>query len=167
VGRLVGAEVLADTVEFLAAFEGMYDGFKRRAAAVLELMRSPDCAFVVVTAPTPGSLEEAGFFVDRLRTGEMRAQAVVANRWHPTVGVLPQGTEEVIGQLSNGTVEQRAVAAMLANRARREPRDLAEGEAMADFAQAHTGVPMVAVPELAGDVHDVSGLRRVAAYLGR
>ena len=165
VGRLVGAEVLADTVEFLAAFEGMYEGFKRRAAAVLELMRSPDCAFVVVTAPTPASLAEAGFFVERLRTGEMRAQAVVANRWHPTLEVLPEETEEIAGELANGTIEQRAVAAILNDRMWREPRDLAEGEAMAEFAQAHTGVPIVPVPELAGDIHDVAGLRRLAAYL--
>jgi anion-transporting ArsA/GET3 family ATPase len=165
VGRLVGAEVLADTVEFLAAFEGMYEGFKRRAAAVLELMRSPECAFVVVTAPTPASLAEAGFFVERLRTGEMRARAVVANRWHPTLGVLPEGTEEIAGMLANGTAEQRAVAAILSDRLRREPRDLAEGDALAEFAQAHTGVPIVPVPELTGDIHDVAGLRRVAAHL--
>src|SRR5439155_25766284 len=51
VGRLVGAETLADTIEFLSAFDGMYAGFKARANRVLELMSSPQCAFVVVTAP--------------------------------------------------------------------------------------------------------------------
>jgi anion-transporting ArsA/GET3 family ATPase len=165
VGRLVGAEVLADTVEFLAAFEGMYEGFKRRAAAVLELMRSPQCAFVVVTAPTPASLAEAGFFVERLRTGEMQARAVVANRWHPALAALPKGTDDIAGVLANGTAEQRGVAAILSGRLRREPRDLAEGAALAEFARTHTGVPILPVPELPGDIHDVAGLRRVAAYL--
>src|SRR5207253_6895561 len=33
-GRLVGVEVLADTIDFLASLEGMYAGFEARAAAV-------------------------------------------------------------------------------------------------------------------------------------
>src|SRR5439155_274359 len=63
VGRLVGAEVLSDTVEFLSAFEGMYGGFKERAARVLELLKSDECEFVIVMAPNRASLEEAGYFV--------------------------------------------------------------------------------------------------------
>jgi anion-transporting ArsA/GET3 family ATPase len=167
VGRLIGAEVLADTVEFLAAFEGMYEGFKRRAAAVLELLRSSDCAFVVVTAPTPGSLEEAGYFIDRLRSGGMRAEAVVANRWHADGTVLPEQTEGTIASLLEGGPEERAVASMLADDVRREPLQAAETDAIEAFAHRHDRVPIVAVPELPGDIHDVAGLRRVAAYLGR
>jgi anion-transporting ArsA/GET3 family ATPase len=167
IGRLIGAEVMADTVEFLAAFEGMYEGFKRRAAAVLDLLRSPQCAFVVVTAPTPGSLEEAGYFIERLRSSGMRAQAVVANRWHVDGPTLPDEVGPAIDTLEDGDAEERAVAAMLLDQLRREPRQAAETEAIASFAQAHAGVPIVPVPELSGDVHDVPGLRRVAAYLSR
>jgi anion-transporting ArsA/GET3 family ATPase len=167
VGRLIGAEVLADTVEFLAAFEGMYEGFKKRAAAVLDLLRSPQCAFVVITAPTPASLEEAGYFIDRLRSGGMRAQAVVANRWHIDGPALPEETGPAIAVLEGGDAKERAVAAMLLDQLRREPREAAEGDAMASFARAHSGVPIVPVPDLSGDIHDVAGLRQVAAYLGR
>jgi anion-transporting ArsA/GET3 family ATPase len=167
IGRLIGAEVLADTVEFLAAFEGMYEGFKRRASAVLDLLRSPDCAFVVVTAPTPGSLEEAGYFIERLRSTGMRAQAVVANRWHPDEAALPQETLAAIDALEQGDTEDRAVADMLVDHLRREPLQAAEARAMTAFAYAHAGVPIIAVPELSGDVHDVAGLRRVGAYFSR
>jgi hypothetical protein len=38
---------------------------------------------------------------------------------------------------------------------------------MATFADEHAKVPIVAVPELSADVHDVGGLRRVGSYLGR
>lgn len=167
IGRLIGAEVLADTVEFLAAFEGMYEGFKRRAATVLDLLRSPECAFVVVTAPTPGSLEEAGYFLERLRSSGMRAQAVVANRWHVDGPALPEEVGPAIATLESGDAEERAVAAMFLDQIRREPQRAAEAEAMASFARAHPGVPIVPVPELSGDIHDVAGLRRVAGYLNR
>jgi anion-transporting ArsA/GET3 family ATPase len=166
VGRLVGAEVLADTAEFLSAFEGMYEGFKRRAASVVELMRSPECAFVIVTSPTPGSLEEAGFFLDRLEAGTMQATAVVANRWHAQPRPLPDEAAEATAELAEGTTEERAVAAMLRAKLREEPRRVAESQAIDGFARAHRGIAIVPIPDLAGDVHDVHGLRRVAAYLG-
>jgi anion-transporting ArsA/GET3 family ATPase len=165
IGRLIGAEVLADTVEFLSAFEGMYAGFKARAASVLELLRSPECAYLIVTAPTPGSLEEAGFFVRRLSDGGMRAAAVVANRWLPEPGPMPEGTDQAIARLGEGDAADLGVAAMLLNRRRQEPRRRAERGAMEAFVRGHPEIPVVPVPELAGDVHDVPGLRRVAEHL--
>ena len=121
---------------------------------------------MVITAPTPGSLEEAGYFIERLRAGGMRAQAVVANRWHVDGPALPEEVGSAIPILEGGDVEGRAVAAMLVDQLRREPREAAEGDAMASFARSHPGVPIVPVPELSADIHDVAGLRRVAAYLG-
>jgi anion-transporting ArsA/GET3 family ATPase len=164
-GRLVGAEVLADTIDFLASFEGMYGEFKARAARVLELLRSPECAFVVVTAPAAGSLEEAGYFVDRLQGASMRASAVVANRWDPEARPLPPGAGGAAARLEAGEAEQRAAAAVLSARLHREPRLAMEAAAMARFALAHGSVPLLAVPELAGDVHDIAGLRKIAGHL--
>ena len=164
-GRLVGGEVLADTADFLAAFEGMYGGFHKRASRVLELLRSPDCAFLVVTAPTSVSLEEAGFFVERLDEGGMRAEAVVANRWHPEKEGLPPRAAEVAELLAMGDAPARATAALLMDRVRREPQRSSEAEAMRSFADLHRGMPIVPIPELADDVHDVPGLRRVGTHL--
>jgi len=164
-GRLVGAEVLADTADFLAAFEGMYGGFQKRASRVLELLRSPDCAFLVVTAPTSVSLEEAGFFVERLREGGMHAEAVVANRWHPEREGLPTRAAEVAELLALGDAPERATAALLVDRVRREPQRASEAKAIRSFANLHGGIPILPIPELSDDVHDVPGLRRVGAHL--
>jgi len=164
-GRLVGGEVLSDVIEFLVAFEGMYAGFKDRATKVLELLSSEACAFVVVTAPTPASLEEAAYFIERLDEGRMRAAAVVANRWHPERRPVPPGAAEAVERLGEGGPEDRAVGAVLANRLQREPRHVAEGSAMQAFAQSHPAVPVIGIPDLGGDVHDVTGLRRIGAHL--
>jgi anion-transporting ArsA/GET3 family ATPase len=164
-GRLLGTEVLKDTVEFLAAFQGMYGGFSERADRVMELLRSPRCAFVVVTAPTSASLDEAAFFVERLDEGGMTPAAVVVNRWHPDRPPLPGHAPRVAAELAGGTSEERAAGAILRAAVRREPRLAAEANALARFADRHPEIPLIAVPELTGDVHDVAGLRRVAAYL--
>ncbi|MGH2556782.1 MAG: ArsA-related P-loop ATPase, partial [Actinomycetota bacterium] len=164
-GRLVGAEVLADTADFLAAFEGMYGGFRDRAALVLDLLRSPECAFLVVTTPTAVSLEEAGYFVERLGQAGMHAEAVVVNRWHPEADSLPAQMAGAAETLSSGSPAERATAAVLADRLRREPQRRSEAEAIRSFAERHGGIPIMPIPELAEDVHDVPGLRRVGVHL--
>jgi anion-transporting ArsA/GET3 family ATPase len=164
-GRLIGTEVLADTADFLAAFEGMYGGFQNRAARVLELLRSPDCVFLVVTAPTTVSLEEAGYFVERLGQSGMHAEAVVANRWHPETDRLPGGMAAAAETLASGGASARVTAAILVDRLRREPQRRSEAEAMRSFSQQHRAVPILAIPELVDDVHDVRGLRRLGAHL--
>jgi hypothetical protein len=108
--RVLGAEVLADLAEFLAAFQGLYTGFKDRAKRVLELMGSPECAFVVVAAPTDVSLEEARYFTGRFITEGMKTSAVVANRWHGAVRRLPPGAAKTAANLQRGSVAHRALA---------------------------------------------------------
>jgi len=166
VGRLVGAEVIADTIEFLSAFEGMYDGFRNRAAAVEALLRSSECRFVIVTAPATGSLEEAGFFLDRLAEASMGRPCVVVNRWHPADHSLPPDADRAIAALqASKDAADRAVASLLAITADRVSAHGAEVSATAGFLHDHRTAELVIVPELDGDVHDVPGLRRVAEQL--
>jgi anion-transporting ArsA/GET3 family ATPase len=165
VGRLIGTEVLADMAEFLGAFQGMYAGFKERATQVLALMRSPECRFVVVAAPNQSSLGEAGFFVKRLSEGGMRAGAVVVNRWHRLPDELPAGAARAAGKLLDGSPQQRGLGLAISERLREEERATGEAQAVAAFTSRHVDVPLVAVPELEADVHDVPGLRAVATEL--
>jgi anion-transporting ArsA/GET3 family ATPase len=165
VGRVVGAEALADTAEFLAAFEGMYGGFRDRALAVQDLLRSPECAFVVVASPATTSLEESTYFVSRLREARMRAAAVITNRWHGHRPPIPTWAPEAADRLVGGGPEERAAAAILRDALTRWPRYGDEERALLAFADRTRGIPILTVPELAGDVQDVRGLRKVAAHL--
>ena len=165
-GRLVGAQALEEVADFLAAFEGMYGGFRERAGRVLELLRSPECVFVVVGSPTAPSLEEAGYFLSRLREGYMRAGAVVVNRWLGPPFALDPGAAAVAERLAGGSLEERATAAVLSHAVATEPTRSAQADALGRFAAGHRSAAIVRVPELGGDVHDLAGLRRVAKHLG-
>jgi len=165
IGRLVGADVLADTVEFLSAFETLFGGFRERAARVAELLRGPECAFVMVGAPTAVSLQETGAFLDRLAELEMRAAAVVVNRLHAGTPALPAGLEAPIERLGSNDPEARALAAALRCAVRERSRQEAETKLVAGFETDRPGIALVTVPELEVDVHDVAGLRRVARHL--
>jgi anion-transporting ArsA/GET3 family ATPase len=166
-GGLIGVEVLGDAVEFLAAFESMFGGFKRRAAEVTALLGSPQARFVVVTAPTPTSLGEASFFVTRLMDGNMRLAAVVANRWRPPLPapVLEREQVAAVQWLDAGEPVDRAAEGILRWASGQAPLAEVEAGAVDEFAARHGDVSILAVPQLGGDVHDVQGLRRVAKEL--
>jgi anion-transporting ArsA/GET3 family ATPase len=86
VKRIVGAEVLEDTAEFFGNLEGMYEGFKQRAAEVAALLKSQATSFVVVTSPSEDSVNEAMFFATRLNEAGLPFGALVVNRVHPRIG---------------------------------------------------------------------------------
>jgi anion-transporting ArsA/GET3 family ATPase len=162
-GRIAGSELLSDLGQFLAAFEGMYEGFKQRAARVLQLLREEQTGFVVVTAPEAGSLKEAGHFVDRLAPAGMHLSGVVVNRWTQAPALrAPQDARE---KLAGGTSEQRALAAGLEVSELLWALESRESNATAPFAARHPDIPLTIVPRLPLDVHDVAGLERVATYL--
>ena len=163
IGRIAGNELLQDLGQFLSAFEGMYEGFKQRASAVLDLLREEQTGFVVVTAPESRSLEEAGHFVDRLRPAGMHLVGVVVNR--RLEAPAPRAPQDVRARLAEGTADQRAAAACLEVADGLGAIEQRESSATEPFARRHPNVPLTYVPQLPLDVHDVDGLEQVGAYL--
>jgi anion-transporting ArsA/GET3 family ATPase len=164
VGKIAGADLLRDTAEFLAAFDGMYDGFKQRARHVLALMGEEQTGFVVVTAPERASLMEAGHFVDRLADGGMHLSGVVVNRWRkaPRLDVGPQ---VAAGLRAGSGAEDRAAAACLDVVDRLRALERRGADAVAEFRDGHDDVPVATVPELPLDVGDRIAVDRVASHL--
>src|SRR5439155_21145541 len=91
VGRAVGAEVLDDAVEFFAAFEGMYEGFRTRARNVSALISDERTSFVLVSSPPRDAIDEADFFSDRLSGSGLEVHSLVVNRVHPRFSDLGPG----------------------------------------------------------------------------
>src|SRR5712692_1270546 len=86
IDRFLGLQFLQDLSEFFLAFEGMYDGFKERAARVHDLLRDEASGFVLVAGPTRAALEEALYFHERLREKRMPFLGFIVNRVHPDPG---------------------------------------------------------------------------------
>ncbi|HYU58839.1 MAG TPA: ArsA-related P-loop ATPase, partial [Actinomycetota bacterium] len=162
---ITGGELLADTAEFLSAFEGMYDGFKRRAAAVLDLLRRPGTRFVIVTSPEPGAMDEAGYFAERLAEAGMPLAAVVANRTHLGRPRLDPAVAGAVPRLEGGAPAARALAAAIRTRLAWQAVEDREAAALDAFHARHGGVLLTTVPDLGRDVHDLPGLRRLASAL--
>ncbi|MCZ7583543.1 MAG: AAA family ATPase [Deltaproteobacteria bacterium] len=88
-----GYQALADLAEFFLAFDGLYEGFKRRAERVHRLLGDVETAFVLVTTPRHPAVDEAAFFRDRLRETRMPLASVVFNRVHEPIWPGAAGAE--------------------------------------------------------------------------
>ena len=166
--RIIGTEVLRDLSAFVGALETMFGGFRERAQKTYELLKTPGTAFVVVAAPEPDALREASYFVDRLSAEGMPLAGLVLNRVR--TNAAPRLSAERAEVAADTLAEQgghelaEAVLRVHAARAQLAVRD----RRMRDrFTSAHPEVPLVEVPALASDVHDLDGLRQVASHLAR
>ncbi len=163
VTTILGGQMLADAAQFVQLFEDMFGGFRERAQATYELLRAPGTRFVVVSIPEGDALREASYFTDRLRAERMPLAGLVLNRTHPPLADLPAGT----AQVAAGRLRESAplTAALLdIHRQRLEVRS-AELHMRARFDRVHTDLPVVEVPALPSDAHDLPALREIGSRL--
>ena len=132
----------------------MEEGFSTRARAVREMLADPDTAYVLITSPRPDSIEEAAYFAARLAETGVEPAALVVNRVHPDFPPV-------------------SVPGEPAARWRRwwrttpgwSPRPPESAPHSVPWSTGWRRVPVARLPLLAGDVHDLDGLRTMADHL--
>ncbi|MFJ1707843.1 ArsA family ATPase [Kitasatospora sp. NPDC088346] len=173
-GKIFGAQLLTDIQTFVSAMDSMFGGFRERADRTYQLLKAPGTAFLVVAAPERDALREAAYFVDRLAADEMPLAGLVLNRVHST-GAAQLTAERALAAAEaleeNGsqtaTVQAETLAAgLLRLHAERMQIMNRERRTRDRFVSVYPDVPMVEVPALAGDVHDLAGLRTIGERLG-
>ncbi|GAA4363505.1 ArsA family ATPase [Nocardioides caricicola] len=164
--KILGAQVLRDMQTFVSAFDTLFGGFRQRAQRTFQLLQADGTAFLVVAAPEPDALREAAYFVERLGEERMPLAGLIVNRATPQ----PRGTlsgDEAMA--ASARLRKRAPDSLTAGllRLHADQTRTVEREALlrARFAAAHPQVPTAVVPALAGDVHDLAGLRQVGQLL--
>lgn len=165
--RVTGGQMLRDVSEFLAGFDGMYQGFADRAQAVRALLASPESAFVIISAPGSAPLRQAMALGERLRADGLPLAGAVLNRVHP----LPPGgapgarplLEPLIRAGAGGADDLAArMAATVAEEQIIALRDLDAHEALR---AALAALPLTTVPALEDEPADIAGLAAVADAL--
>ncbi len=164
--KILGAQVLRDMQTFVAAFDTLFGGFRQRAQKTFELLQADGTAFLVVAAPEPDALREAAYFVERLSEDEMPLAGLIVNRASPA----PEGQLSADEAMTAaGRLRKKDPASLTAGllRLHADRARMVEREALLRqrFAAAHPAVPTAVVPALAGDVHDLEGLRRIGELL--
>jgi anion-transporting ArsA/GET3 family ATPase len=162
-GRITGGGFLQAMAEFITELNDLFGGFKQRARRVEASLRSPDVSFVLVTSPAPMSVQEVLFFSDRLEASGMPRGAFVVNRFRlppPLADAPPTEAEVAESVAARGLVlEEDGPSRLL--RAHTDAQRLAALDALHVRGldeRARGKVPIVRVPELPTDVHDLARL---------
>src|SRR6478609_7171477 len=164
--KVLGAQVLRDMQTFVAAFDTLFGGFRQRAQKTFELLQADGTAFLVVAAPEPDALREAAYFVERLSEDDMPLAGLVVNRASPqTQGDVSADEAMAAAQRLRKDDPESLTAGLLRLHADRVRMAEREARLRSRFEAAHPQVPTAVVPALAGDVHDLDGLRQVGALL--
>lgn len=170
IGKITGGGFLEDMAEFLAELNDLFSGFKERANRVRQVLRSEGVAFVLVTSPAPMSIREVLYFAERLRESNMPRSAFIVNRLRlsphfaedrPRVDAIGERLASLgldFGQDGPDRVARaHADAVRLASLDARHVRTLEQA--------TENAVPVVRVPELATDVHDLARLGNLSDVL--
>jgi anion-transporting ArsA/GET3 family ATPase len=163
--RLTGVDLLEDISEFFQAFSGMVGGFQERAKRVNELLADRHTAFLVVCGPQGEPIEEAVYFHRKLVEAKLPFEGVVVNKVHFESEYEVAPDEDVVGELieaiEDDDLATRAAASLADHRAlaRRDRRNI---ERLRAELRAR---PVIQVPYLDEDVHDLPGLMEINRYL--
>ncbi|MGA9278502.1 ArsA family ATPase [Ilumatobacter sp.] len=156
IGKVVGSDVLADSLAFFQAFSGMETGFRERADEVVALLRAERTSFVVVASPRRDTITEAVWFAQQLAEQDVGVAAAIINRVQPGFGdgeaPAEESTDAVLAALWSNLAELRELRS-------------AELDALAPLVELTEPAPVGLVPLLDGDVHDLVTLDRIARYL--
>jgi anion-transporting ArsA/GET3 family ATPase len=171
--KFVGSDFLEDMARFFVEFNDVLGGFRERAREVFDLMRADKVGFVLVAAPEPEAVDEALLFHRRLTSARMPFAGFVVNRvlqagppaperhalaeHLATFAELRAHPPYDLARAAEALLETDAEHRVLAGVDERETRRLREVLA--------PGQPLVEVPQLDHDVHDVAGLAELGRWL--
>jgi anion-transporting ArsA/GET3 family ATPase len=165
--RATGVDLLHDLSTFFRALSGMVGGFGERAHAVNALLRAPETTFLLVTSPEREPTEEAIWLHSQLRDARIPLGAVVVNRVHedpaPDAAADDDGVRAALPDAVGPTLAERV------SRSFHDFRALARRDAanIAALRRRVGGIPVLQIPHLDVDVHDVAGLARMRGFLFR
>jgi anion-transporting ArsA/GET3 family ATPase len=140
----------------------MSRGFSQRAKAVQELLAEPRTVFLLVAAPHPESLAEAAAFRATLVLRDIHYGGLVVNRL--TRAAVDSDEAEVRDTLAAELDDDVAArAAQMHERVRVQAHH--DRRLIAEHLAGPVDEPLLLVPQLAEDVHDVAGLDRLVEHL--
>jgi anion-transporting ArsA/GET3 family ATPase len=158
--RVTGIDLLKDLSEFFQSFGDMASGIGERAQRVGELLAARESTFLLVTSPQRDAIDEAIFFRRRLRDQRLPFGGAIVNRFH-------EGPE------SNADVTDDLDALLGDKLGRKVARNFEDHRRLAEHDRSNVRrlmrelkrEPLIAVPLLDDDVHDIAGLAELDEYL--
>jgi anion-transporting ArsA/GET3 family ATPase len=154
IGRVIGADVLADAVDFFQAFEGIEPGFVRRAGAVQSLLKSNECRYVVVSSARRDTVDEAIYFIGQLTQRDVAVAGLVLNRLQPAFGKGSANSALTAARAARKTGDE-TTALLQENLAHVRRVAEAENVVIEPLLARVQGAAVARIDQRAADVHDL------------
>jgi anion-transporting ArsA/GET3 family ATPase len=163
VSRVTGFDLMSDLATFFGLLGDMTKDFSERAAQVQKLLRASTTAFLLVTSAQREPIDEAIWFRRTLEQSELPFAGVLVNRVH----------HDLLGDAEPDGVESKLTSRLGADLAAKVAANFADYHLLARRDQANIArlqaelgdQPLLVVPHLDDDVHDIEGLLRIHRYL--
>ena len=153
VKRLAGPQIVEDTISFFRSLANIEGGLRQRAKEVSRLLRGDLTSFVVVSSPRAEAVGEAEHLLDAIADKNFPLGGLVVNLIHPLPIALSDEDAELLSDLGDGPLaDQLEWHQELTRLATAERNELVTLEKLAGDA------PVVELPLLEVDIHDVPGL---------
>jgi anion-transporting ArsA/GET3 family ATPase len=161
--RVTGVDLIGDLSTFFQLLGSMTEDFGTRATQVEQMLHAPTTAFLLITSAQTEPIDEAIWFRRTLQQSGLPFAGVIVNRVHHDMlgdseaadlapALAPYLGSELAGRVAENFLDYHLLA-------RRDTRNIAR------LADELDGEPVLLVPQLDDDVHDVEGLLRVHAFL--
>jgi anion-transporting ArsA/GET3 family ATPase len=161
--RVTGVDLIGDLATFFGLLGDMTDDFSERARGVEQMLKAPTTAFLLVTSAQQAAIDEAIWFRQTLTEGGLPFAGVIVNRVHHDIlgeaepeDLVSALDAELTGDLATRVAENFFDYHRLAQR---------DARSVARLREELGGQPLLLVPHLDDDVHDVEGLLRMHRYL--
>jgi len=163
IGNLMGMQVFEDIQDFFKLGDDVFfEGFRRRAQAVRQLIASPEVLFLAVTGPMHSPMREVRHLFETIQSNDMDFGGFIVNRVHPhhpeniETGALTEALE-----LDTGLADR-----LQKNYTRFQKLAQSDREMIQELRKTAGPDAMIQeVPYFETDVYDFSGLVRVYEHL--
>ncbi len=159
--RVTGVDLLRDLSEFFNSFGDMAEGIQERAERVGQLLGDRRTTFLVVTSPQRDSIDEAIFFRRRLREGRMPFGGAIVNR------VVDQEllAEDDVADDVRALLGDKLGGKVVRNYEDHRALAVRDHDSIERLRHEVGSNPVLLVPHLDDDVHDIDGLRAMNEHL--
>jgi len=169
--KFTGAEFLDLVAQFVTDLNELFGGFRVRAQAVYDDLRSKDVAFLIVTSPAPVAVGEAVFFGKKLEAYGIHPRGLIVNRVNKSPALPSLEELKALAEHEGRKIPSGPPSADLLQRMHTAMRDT-HALAQRDLEgvrrlRAHVAADMsyTEVPAMRRDVHDLAALAEVGDYL--
>jgi hypothetical protein len=156
--KILGGQVLRDAQTFVTALDTMFGGFRERAEAPTSCSRRRARRSWWSRRPSRTRCARRRTSSSGSKAERMPLAGLILNRVHAaeTLEAMPNG-----GGATAPSASYPVTAAALRLHAGRMNLGMREQRVAGSFMSTHPAVPVIEVPALPEDVHDLAGLRRV------